>query len=324
VTSVLSIGEVLIDLIASDESTSLENAGAFVARPGGAPANVAVALARLGVPSAFCGVIGDDPFGRRLRTTLDADSVDTSRLRSTKEADTTIAFAWKDERGDGHFRILRLADPMLNVQDIERAGIDGTSAIVLGSVSLTEEPSRSAIDRAIEIATDASVPICVDVNMRPTLWSSPEAARVACEPLIRAATLLKLSLDDTRFLFETGDDFEAAFAHLNGLGRPFTVLTDGARGAWFARQTAEGPWFEHIPPFAVDAIEPTGAGDAFTAAIISRLIANNWRSLEVDDVRFASAAGALTTTRRGAIDSLPTAREVESFVQSQPQTPRNL
>jgi sugar/nucleoside kinase (ribokinase family) len=142
--------------------------------------------------------------------------------------------------------------------------------------------------------------------------------------LIRAATLLKLSLDDIRFLFGTGDNFEAAFAHLNGLGRPFTVLTDGARGAWFARQTAEGPSFEHVPPFAVDAIEPTGAGDAFTAAIISRLIANNWRSLEIEDVRFASAAGALTTTRRGAIDSLPTAREVEAFLQLQPQTPRNL
>jgi fructokinase len=318
VTPVLSIGEVLIDLIASDESTSLENAGAFVARPGGAPANVAVALARLGVSSAFCGVIGDDPFGKRLQTTLEANSVDTSRLRSTTEADTTIAFAWKNERGDGHFRILRMADRLLNVEDIEQAGINQSAAIVLGSVSLTEEPSKTAINRAIEVATNAGVPICVDVNVRPSLWTSAEAASEACEPVLRASTLLKLSLDDVRFLFGTGDDFEAAFAHLNGLNRPFTVLTDGARGAWFARQPAEGPWFEHVKPFAVEAIEPTGAGDAFTAAIISRLIANNWRSLETDDVRFASAAGALTTTRRGAIDSLPTAEDIEAFLSNTP------
>jgi sugar/nucleoside kinase (ribokinase family) len=317
VTPVLSIGEVLIDLIASDESTSLENAGAFVARSGGAPANVAVALARLGAPSGFCGVIGDDPFGKRLRTTLEANSVNTSRLRSTTEADTTIAFAWKNERGDGHFRILRMADRLLNVEDVEQAGIKQSAAIVLGSVSLTEEPSKTAINRAIEVATNAGVPICVDVNVRPSLWTSAEAAWEACEPVLRAATLLKLSLDDVRFLFGTKDDLEAAFALLNGLNRPFTVLTDGARGAWFARQTVEGPWFEHVPPFAVKAIEPTGAGDAFTAAIISRLIAAKWRSLEMDDVLFASAAGALTTTRRGAIDSLPTAEDIKAFLQSQ-------
>src|SRR3954468_1682940 len=130
---VLSIGEVLIDLIAADDATTLEDVGSFVARPGGAPANVAVALSRLGTPSAFCGVVGNDPFGKRLRATLDTNGVDTSRLHNTSEADTTIAFAWKDERGDGHFRILRMADRLLNVELIEQATIHETAAIVLGS-----------------------------------------------------------------------------------------------------------------------------------------------------------------------------------------------
>lgn len=311
---VLAIGEVLIDLIASDEATSLEDAGSFVARPGGAPANVAVALARLGIPSAFCGVIGSDPFGARLRSTLDADSVDTTRLRSTSEADTTIAFAWKDKGGDGHFRILRMADRLLRVEDIERAAITKTAAIVVGSVSLTEEPSRSALVRAIDIAAQAQIPTCVDVNMRPTLWTSPDSARDACEPALCNATLLKLSMDDAKFLFGLGNDFDAIFTALIALNRPFTVLTDGARGAWFMQPSPNGPRFEHVPPFIVDAIEPTGAGDAFTAAIISGLIANDWKSLAWDDVRFASAAGAITTTRRGAIDSFPTDREVAGFL----------
>jgi sugar/nucleoside kinase (ribokinase family) len=316
VKPVLSVGEVLIDLIAADDATSLDEVNSFVALPGGAPANVAVALSRLGTPSAFCGVVGDDPFGQRLRATLDTNGVDTTRLQNTSEADTTIAFAWKDERGDGHFRILRMADRLLNVELINQAAIQETAAIVLGSVSLTEEPSRSAIHRALQLAARANIPICLDVNMRPTLWSSNGDARDACLPVIQHATLLKLSLDDARFLFGIDHDLEAIFASLLELHRPFTVLTDGARGAWLARSTDKGLSFEHVPPFNVTAIEPTGAGDAFTAGIISRLIANNWRQLESDDVRFASAAGALTTTRRGAIDSLPTLHEVNEFLSS--------
>jgi sugar/nucleoside kinase (ribokinase family) len=313
---VLCIGELLIDFIASDDATSLENAESFVARPGGAPANVAVALARLGVASAFCGVVGDDPFGRRLRNALDANDVGTSNLRLTDEADTTIAFAWKNERGDGEFRLLRLADRLLDLKDINWANIESTGAIVVGSVSLAAEPSRFAIQHAIQIAKEEDVPICVDVNIRPSMWPSPDAARELLSPLIASATVLKLSVDDARYLFATGDNLDLVFAELNGLARPFMVLTDGARGAWFAKQTSEGPWFEHIPPYPVDAIEPTGAGDAFTAAIISRLIAKGWSALDEDDVRFASAAGALTTTRTGAIDSLPRSDEIQAFVES--------
>ena len=110
---VLAIGEVLIDFIVDDAATSLESAQSFVARSGGAPANVAVALSRLGVASAFCGVAGMDPFGARLTTELAAEGVDTSRLRRAPGAATTLAFAWKDQRGDGHFWLLRGADVLL-------------------------------------------------------------------------------------------------------------------------------------------------------------------------------------------------------------------
>ena len=99
----LSVGEILIDFIVSDGAGTLDRAETFIARSGGAPANVAVALARLGLLSAFCGVVGDDPFGSRLGVQLSAEGVDTSRLRLSAEVATTLAFAWKDERGDGHF-----------------------------------------------------------------------------------------------------------------------------------------------------------------------------------------------------------------------------
>lgn len=307
---VLSFGETLIDLIAADDANALEEVGSFVVRPGGAPANVAVALARAGVNSGFCGVIGNDPFGKRVRRTLAADEVDCSRLRGTDERDTTIAFAWKDARGDGHFRLLRMADVLLSVADVEAARIDACAAIVVGSVALSEEPSRSAITRAAEIAAGAGVPVCFDVNVRPTLWAGADAARAACAPIFARTTLLKLSLDDAAFVFEPGIAADAALDRAVATGASFVVLTDGARGAWYAAGGERG----FVPAFAVDAIEPTGAGDAFHAAVIARLIDREWTSLGRDDVRFAAAAGALTTTRRGAIEALPTRAEVERFL----------
>jgi sugar/nucleoside kinase (ribokinase family) len=308
---VLSIGELLIDLIVSDGSARLEDASAFEARTGGAPANVAVALSRLGVASAFCGVIGDDPFGKRLRGTLHAEQVDDSRLRATNEADSTIAFAWKDARGDGHFRLLRLADRLLSPDDIEQARIAETEAIVVGSVALAANPSDEAITRAVEIASEQDVPICFDVNLRPSMWSSPDAAKAACAPIFSNATFLKFSLDDARYLFDGVDDPERALDRIAAFGAKFNVLTDGARGAWFVSRSGARV---HVPAFPVDAIEPTGTGDAFTAAVIARLIGNDWSSLSADDVAYASAAGALTSTRRGAMDALPTADAVHTFL----------
>jgi fructokinase len=314
---VLCLGEVLIDLIASDGATRLEDVSTFAARPGGAPANVAVALARLGVASAFCGVVGDDPFGARLSATLTANRVDVSRLRTTSVADTTIAFAWKDARGDGHFRLLRLADRLLSPDDIARAGIEWLSALVIGSVALAAEPSRSAIERAVEVATASRIPVCFDVNLRPTLWSDLDAARSACEPLMSQSTLLKLSLDDACSLFGT-DNPDAALVRLMSYQAPHVVLTDGARGSWFAQGEHAGrPADRFVPAFSVDAVDPTGAGDAFTAAIIARLLKKNWDRLDHFDVVFAAAAGGLTTTRRGAIDALPTTTEIAAFLASQ-------
>ena len=311
---VLSLGETLIDLIATDGAARLEDAQTFVARPGGAPANVTVALARLGVASAFGGVVGDDPFGRRLREALAAEGVDVTRVRATAEAATTLAFAWKDHRGDGHFWLLRAADTQLSIDDVERAGIANLAALVVGSVALAGEPSRLAIMRATEIASEAGIPVCVDVNLRPTLWRDLDQARATCRPVMERARLLKLSLDDARHLFGEGDDPETVVRRLtaeDGAAR-VVVLTDGARGCWYAPDAA-GP-VRHIPAFRVEAVEPTGAGDAFNAALISRLLASDWAPPGDDDLRYAAAAGALATTRPGALDGLPTAAELVAFL----------
>jgi len=307
---VLSMGETLIDLIVADGEPSLAEASHFTARPGGAPANVAVALARLGVSAAFCGVVGADPFGDRLRATLNADGVETSRLRSTPNADTTLAFAWKDARGDGHFRVLRLADRLLNRDDVAAAGIGDLAALVAGSVALAAEPSRDAVTHAVALASEAGVPVVFDVNIRPTLWPDLAVARAACAPIIAGATLLKLSVADAGHLFGLPPDPVAIMDHLATLPPPIAVLTDGGRGAWYRSGKGVG----HVPSFAVEAVEPTGAGDAFTAGLVSRLIATGWAPPAEADVRYASAAGALATTKAGALDGLPTKAALEAFL----------
>jgi fructokinase len=309
-STVLSLGEVLIDMIVSDGSPTLEDAGEFTARPGGAPANVAVALRRLGVPSAFCGAVGDDPFGSRLSRVLLADNVDTGSLKVVPGASTTLAFAWKNERGDGQFRLVRLADVLLSELDIEQAGIADRAAIIVGSVALTASPSREAIYRAVELASEAGVPVCFDVNMRPSLWESGERAREICQPVLDRTTILKLSVDDADVLFGLRHPDEIFAARVGS--DAVRLLTDGGRGAWFRNESGE---VEHVPAFPIDPVEPTGAGDAFTAAVVSRYLASQ-RAPNRHDIAFASAAGAITATRIGAIESLPTRAEIEQFLSS--------
>ncbi|CAN5394826.1 aminoimidazole riboside kinase [soil metagenome] len=309
--SILAIGEILIDLIVNDGASSLETATNFVARAGGAPANVAVAAARQGVPSGFCGVCGDDPFGRRLRALLQEYGVDDSTLRSDGTERTSLAFVWKDARGDGHFQLVRIADRYLNDADVEAADIPSRAAIVVGSVVLSEQPSRQAIHRATEIAFAAGVPVCLDLNIRPSLWPKIDALTEALAPLWSRTSLLKLSLDDARALHGDAVTPEAIFAWARNLDIPHVVLTDGSRGCWF-RGSDGGP--EFLPAFSIVAVEPTGAGDAFTAGILGGLIANGWSGITKSIAEFASAAGAITATRSGAIESLPTRDEIEQFL----------
>jgi fructokinase len=310
---ILAIGEILVDFIVADGATSLEAAETFVARSGGAPANASVALARLGLASAFCGVVGDDQFGSRLQAELTGEGVDTSRLRQSNEAATTLAFAWKDPGGDGHFWLLRGADARLSEADANAAGVASLGALVVGSVALSAQPARSAIERAVDLARQAEVPVVFDVNLRPTLWSDLDSARPACEQVAQYSTLVKLSLDDAQGLYGSKVTPDAAIETMLSLGAGAVVLTDGERGCWFR----SGSPATFVPAFRVEAVEPTGAGDAFTAAIIARLLGTSWAALTIEDVRYAAAAGALATTRPGAWDGLPNRAQLDAFLARQ-------
>jgi fructokinase len=306
---VVSLGECLVDLIAED-GLDLLRAERFAIREGGAPANVAVALARLGVPVRLCAVVGRDPFGHRLKELLDEEGVDIRALRLAPEAATTLALAWTNARGDGEFQLLRLADRLLSDRDVEAARPWEASALVCGSVILADPGSRRGAVAALDLANSNGVPVVFDVNLRPTLWPSMAQVRLVIEQFLYSARVIKVSMDDARGVWGA-ETPEAVFGHLARYHARLVVVTDGGRGVWYRNEREEPA---ALPVFPIEVVEPTGAGDAFTAALVSRLLARHWAPVEEADVRFAMAAGALATTEAGAWPGLPSADAVDAFL----------
>jgi len=312
--SVVCIGECLVDLIAEDRK-DLMRADRFMIREGGAPANVSVALARLGVPVKLCAVVGRDPFGYRLRDLLDREGVDTRALRMTSEAATSLALAWTNDRGDGEFQLLRMADRLLSDTDADNARPTEAAALVAGSVVLSDRESRRGAVAALDLATSNGVPVVFDLNLRPTLWRSMDQARIAIEQFLYSARLIKVSMDDARGVWGA-ETPEAVFGRLEQYPARTIVITDGGRGVWYRNERQEP---HYLPVYPVKVVEPTGAGDAFTAAITARMLERGWMPAEDDDIRFAMAAGALATTKAGAWPGLPTRRAIESFLRERGQ-----
>lgn len=164
---------------------------------------------------------------------------------------------------------------------------------------------------AVAIARRHDVPVVVDVNVRRRLWSSQQELISVCAPVLAAATVVKVSMDDVDHLWGLRDADEA-LAAVESVTGAVVVITDGDRGVTF-RDPASGE-IAQLPVFPVAAVDPTGAGDAFTAALLSRLVASGWTELARDDLTFAMAAGALTTTTQGAVSALPARVDVERFL----------
>jgi fructokinase len=315
---VVCLGELLIDFVPTVTGTSLIDAPAFKKAPGGAPANVAVGLARLGVPSAFMGKVGDDPFGHFLAQTLADGGVDTSPLRFTEQARTALAFVSLRADGEREFMFYRhpSADMLLTPDEIDEATLRRAKALHFGSISLIGEPSRSATLHAIEVARAAGCLISCDPNLRLALWPDRAAAREGLLLAIGQAQLVKISDEELRFL--TGsDDPSAARDQLWHDRLELMVVTLGSAGCVYFTPAGEGV----VVGFGVAAVDATGAGDGFVAGLLQGIIADRGLAGEPARLRelcrFANAVGALTTTERGAIPALPTRDRVEALLERQ-------
>jgi fructokinase len=316
---VICLGELLIDFVPTVTPTTLIDAPAFKKAPGGAPANVAVGLAKLGVSSAFMGKVGDDPFGHFLADTLAAAGVDVRTLRFTAQARTALAFVSLLADGDREFMFYRhpSADMLLTPEDIDTAALGAARALHYGSISLISEPSRSATVHAIEVAKEAGCLISCDPNLRLPLW--PDAARAREGMLLGLSRAQVVKISDSELKFLTGsDDPSAARAQLWSEDTSLILITGGPEGCLYLTAEDEG----HVAGFSVEAIDTTGAGDGFVAGILQGLVRD--RAILRDETRlrtlcrFANAVAALATTARGAIPAMPTPDQVHRLLSAQP------
>ncbi|MBI1207368.1 MAG: fructokinase [Azospirillum sp.] len=321
---VICLGEVLIDFVATVGGVTLAEAPAFEKAPGGAPANVAVGLARLGIPSAFMGMVGDDPFGHFLAGTLAAAGVEIGALRFTAAARTGLAFVSLRRDGERDFMFYRhpAADMLLAPPDIDEAAIRGAELLHFGTIGLIDEPCRSATRHAVAVARAAGRLVCCDPNLRLDLWPSGAAARAAMLEAIAEADIVKLS--DAEAVFLAGSDDPAVVRQRLWRDRHrLLVVTRGPQGCGYLTREQTGT----VEGFAVVATDTTGAGDGFVAGLLSglldseggidRVLGNPERLRGV--CRFANGVGALTTTVRGAIPALPTRDRVRRFLAGQPE-----
>ena len=313
---IIAHGELLIDFVPTTSGVTLIEAAAFVKAAGGAPANVAVGLAHLGESVGFIGQVGDDAFGHFLADVLQTHEVDISGLKFSQQARTGLAFVSLRADGERDFMFYRnpSADMLYTPADVEARLLASCRMFHFGSISLIAEPARSATLHALALARQANALISYDPNLRLPLWSSAEAAREGMLLGWPHANLAKVSEEELVFLTGITDWREAANSlwheHLRLL-----LITRGEQGCCYV----SGQFSGEVPSVAVNAIDTTGAGDAFMAGMIHGLLQQPqaWENEATlrEVCHFANVAGALTTTQRGAIPALPTRAQIEDFLQ---------
>jgi fructokinase len=312
---VVTFGESLIDFVPTLTGVTLIEAPAFVKAPGGAPANVAVGLARLGVSAAFMGQVGEDAFGHFLGQTLQDNHVDISALRFSEAARTALAFVSLKADGDRDFMFYRhpSADMLFRPEDVDEVLLSAAKAFHFGSISLISDPFRSATLHALGVARAKGLLISYDPNLRMPLWPSPEAAKEGVKLAWPLAQLIKVSEEELAFLSGHEDLRTGAYSLWHD-SLQLLIVTQGQAGCTYFTANANGT----VPGYKVEAVDTTGAGDAFVAGLLKGLLAQheaiNDEAALVEICRYANAVGALTTTQRGAIPALPTTEQVAEFL----------
>jgi len=317
--TVVCFGEALVDFLARPASAPGEPRH-FVEYAGGAPANVAVAVARLGGHARFLGMLGADLFGDMLATQLAEAGVDVSCVARTAEAKTALAFVSLDEHGERSFSFYRppAADLLFRAQDFHAACFDGMAVFHVCSNSLTEPGIAEATLAGMRHARAEGALVSMDLNLRPALWPEGVDPAPRVWEALEEADLVKLCVSELDFLAQSAGSADDVLHRLGNAHAQCVLVTDGpAPIRWFTR-TRQGI----APTFTVAAIDTTAAGDAFVGGWLQALVEQRVTPdtlaefLEQTDrlaeaLRFAAACGGLATTRHGAFAAMPTRAELE-------------
>jgi fructokinase len=306
----LVAGECLIDFI-PDEPGPLADVERFQRRAGGAPANVAVGLARLGETPWLCTTLSTDPFGEFLAGTLAAEGL-PDRFLTRVDRPTTLAFVSHGPGADRGFAFYRenAADTRLDTSVVDDGTLAGVESVVVGGVPLSVEPSRSATFDLVDRARDAGCRVFFDPNTRPELWADEEELTATLERMVGLTDVLKATREDFGpTAFPTDEEFAAG---LLDAGPDTVVLTEGGSGARMVAgpesPRGRGEWYH--PGYEAEAVDTTGAGDAFLAGVVAARADGEGPA---ETLAFANAVAAVATTADGAMAPLPDRETVSEF-----------
>jgi fructokinase len=315
---VLCLGEILVDQIAT-ETGSFEQVKSWNAYPGGAPANVACGLTKLGTSSGFIGCVGQDEVGTHLVQLLQSTGVDTSGVQVHATAPSRQVYVTRSHSGERTFARFSsdvanptFADMFLEADRLPEDLFIEADFLVLGTLCLASPVTAKAVKRALQLAEKYYLGVVVDINWRPMFWPDPSQAPSQILSLLEHVDFLKVSVEEAEWLFQTTDP--AAIAdlhdHLEGV-----IVTNGEMGCQFHLGDRKG---SH-PAFPVATQDTTGAGDSFLAGFVHQLCHHPLShfddpALVRETIAYASAVGAITTTGLGAIAPQPTDAEVREFL----------
>lgn len=313
---IAALGELLIDF--TPVGLSKANNQIFEQNPGGAPANVLALVSKLGKRTAFLGMVGQDKFGLFLKEVLENSNINVSGLKISEKFKTTLAFVHLDKSGDRTFSFYRKqgADMMLSASDVNYEVIKEAKIFHFGSVSMSDEPARTASIKAAMFAKENGSIISFDPNYRPLLWSSIKEAISTIEIGVKLADILKVSEEELELI--TGQlDVAVGADMLFREGVKVVLVTLGKNGCYYKYAGGEG----FVEGYLVNAIDTTGAGDAFLGAFlyqISDMKIDELCNLDEESfkkmVNISNAAGALATTKTGAIPALPSIDEIHNLI----------
>lgn len=318
--SLFSIGELLIDFIPQQKGSALKDVSSFERVPGGAPANVAVAVAKFGGQASLITKLGEDAFGDFLLEQLIKSGVQTDKISRTREAPTGLAFVSLREDGERDFSFYRnpSADLLLADSEIKDEWFRQGDILHFCSVDLVESPMKQAHIKAIQSAKAQGGLISFDPNVRLPLWEDPEECRKTILAFIPMAHIVKLSDEELEFITGIADEQQAIASLFTGDVK-MVVFTKGAQGADIYMQDKKYQSKGHV----VNVQDTTGAGDAFIGGFLYQLLMKDATqdNLELlvqahfkEILAFSNASGALTTTGKGAISSIPSKDQVLQFI----------
>lgn len=316
----LSLGEMLIDFTPAGRTPA--GIPLFEQNPGGAPANVAVQAARLGVSAGFIGKVGRDMFGAFLQQTLEQNGVETANLRFSAETATSLAFVQLSESGDRDFSFYRDpgADTQLRFEEVDKTQLDGAKVLCFGSLLLTAEPGRTAVPQIVEYARAHGVITAYDPNWRAPLWPDRATGVRAMRSLLPLADVVKVSDEELEMLTDCAE-IPAGAAALFARGVQAVVVTRGVQGCVVCTPSC----VRALSTYDTPVVDTTGSGDSFFGAFLTKLIEAGQpvSALSAETLcaaaDFANAAGSVCATKKGAIPALPDRAAIEACMRSVPK-----